>query len=63
MPSSRINFDMNTEEREFVNKTKELSREQMWISLERKRFDDLKRRATNLSSVMLAKARCPKCTL
>ena len=42
--ATKINFEMNTEERHFLQEVKEMSREQMWEQLEKKRFDELKKR-------------------
>ena len=63
MPRNKMNFDLDQEEREIIAKADELSREQIWDLLERKRFDELKKRAIVLSGNMLSQARCPKCTL
>jgi hypothetical protein len=35
---------MDTEERHFLQEVKEMSREQMWAELEKKRLDELKKR-------------------
>ena len=40
-----------------------LSKEEIWKTLETKRFDLLKDAAVNLQSDMLYNNRCPKCTL
>lgn len=61
--STKINFIMDTEERHFLQVVKELSREEMWEQLELRRLESLKEKGVMMSAQLLAKARCPKCTL
>jgi len=63
MPRTRLNFDLDQDERAIIAKSDTLSREEIWILLEKKRFEELKVRAIQLSGAMLSKARCPVCTL
>ena len=42
--ATKINFEMDTEERHFLQEVKEMSREQMWAELEKKRLDELQKR-------------------
>lgn len=44
-------------------KSDTMSRGEVWEQLEKKRYDDLKRKAIMLQGECLAKARCPVCTL
>lgn len=62
-PRTKLNFDLDPEERSIVAKADTMSREEVWECLEKKRYDDLKRNAIILSGECLAKARCPVCTL
>jgi hypothetical protein len=59
----KLNFDLDPEERAIIAKADTLTREEIWDLLEQKRFNDLKKKAVHLSSDMLAKQRCPLCTL
>ena len=63
MPRTRLNFDLDAEERAIIAKSDVLTREEIWQLLEKKRFEDLRNRAVLLSGNMLSKARCPVCTL
>lgn len=63
IPETKINFEMNTEERNFIKQVKELPRAQMWQMLEKKRLEELKEKGLQCRTKMLVKARCPKCTL
>ena len=62
-PRTKLNFDLDQEERAIVAKAYQMSREEVWECLEKKRYDDLKRKAVMLSGECIAKARCPICTL
>lgn len=63
IPHTKLNFDLDPEERSIIARADSMTREQVWDLLEKKRYEDLKRRAVQLSGEMLAKARCPVCTL
>jgi hypothetical protein len=63
MPRTRLNFDLDPEERAIIAKADTLTREEIWQLLEKKRFEELKFKAIQLSGAMLTKARCPVCTL
>jgi hypothetical protein len=54
MPHTRLNFELDHEEREIIAKAEVLSREQIWDLLERKRFEELKKRAIVLKGNMLS---------
>jgi len=45
MPRTRLNFDLDAEERAIIAKADVLTREEIWTLLEKKRFEDLKNRA------------------
>ena len=45
MPRTRLNFDLDPEERAIIAKADTLSREEIWQLLEKKRFEELKVRA------------------
>ena len=40
-----------------------LTKQEIWELLERKRFQELRKAAVNLQGELLVKRRCPKCTL
>lgn len=54
---------LDKEERELINFSSNLSKEEIWEKLEQKRFNQLKLAAVNLQGDMLVNQRCPKCTL
>jgi hypothetical protein len=62
-PRTRINFDLDQEEKLIINRAAHMSREQLWEILEQKRYDDFKNKAIALQGQMVGQARCPKCTL
>ena len=62
-PRTKLNFDLDQEERAIVAKADQMSREEVWECLEKKRYDDLKRKALVLAGECMANARCPICTL
>lgn len=63
MPRTRLNFDLDQEEREIIAKADDLTREEIWELLEKKRFEELRKRSIMLRGTMIGQARCPKCTL
>lgn len=63
MPRTRLNFDLDQEEREIIARADDLSREEIWELLEKKRFEELRKRSIMLRGTMIGQARCPKCTL
>ena len=54
---------LDREERELVRKGDEVTKEEMWQLLEKKRFNKLKESAVNLQGDLIYNQRCPKCTL
>jgi hypothetical protein len=44
MPRTRIKFELDLEEREIISNSEELSKEQIWSLLEKKRHEELARR-------------------
>ena len=54
---------LDKEERELVRKGDEVTKEEMWQLLEKKRFMKLKESAVNLQGDLIYNQRCPKCTL
>ena len=63
MPSSRFNYALDVEEREIIARGKDLSKQEIWALLEKKRFGELKKASVNLQGQLLVSQRCPKCTL
>ena len=63
LPRVKINFNFDSEERKLIGTATGMTREQMWDVIENNRLEELKKRAGNLSYLMLSKARCPLCTL
>lgn len=45
MPRTKLNFDLDPEERAIIAKAETLTREDVWDLLEKKRFNDLKKHA------------------
>jgi hypothetical protein len=50
MPRTKLNFDLDPEVRQIVAKADQMSKEEVWDLLVKKRFDDLNKRAVMLSS-------------
>jgi hypothetical protein len=63
MPRTRINFELDEEERQLLSKKDILTREELWDLLEKKRFEDLERKTKQMQGAVIANGRCPKCTL
>lgn len=63
MPGARFNYALDAEERDIIAKGQNLSKQEIWALLEKKRFGELKRASVNLQGQLLTRARCPKCTL
>ena len=59
----RFNYALDNEEREIIAKGKDLSKQEIWALLEKKRFAELKKASVNLQGKLLINSRCPKCTL
>ena len=58
-----MNPVLDREERDLINLSANLSKEEIWEKLEQKRFQQLKKAAVNLQSELIFNNRCPKCTL
>lgn len=54
---------LDHEEKLIISKADTMTKDEVWHALEMKRYNDLKRTGVQLSGEMMAKARCPKCTL
>ena len=50
MPKYKLNFDFKGEDRELLKMSKELTRDQMWTILEKKRLDELKIKSVTLAA-------------
>ena len=48
VPASRFNFGLDNEEREIIARGKDLSKQEIWALLEKKRFAELKKASVNL---------------
>jgi hypothetical protein len=63
VPSPRINFTLDADEKELIKKGADMDKEQIWAILEKKRFQELQHAAISLTGDLLVQQRCPKCTL
>lgn len=54
LTKTKIDFNLDAEERAIIAKADELTREDVWELLDKKRFADLRKRATILSGQMLS---------
>ena len=63
IPNSRFNYALDNEERDIIARGKDLSKQEVWALLEKKRFQELKKASVNLQGQLLTQQRCPKCTL
>lgn len=63
LPAARFNFGLDADERKIVQANEELSKQEIWALLEKKRFEELQRAAIGLTGKLLVQNRCPKCTL
>ena len=53
MPASRFNYALDNEEREIIARGRDLSKQEIWALLEKKRFGELKRASVNLQAQLL----------
>ena len=54
-PIPRFNYGLDHEEREIIKKGANMSKEQIWALLERKRFRELQKAAVNLQGELLVR--------
>lgn len=62
-PVPRFSYGLDAEERELIARGQDLTKQEIWELLERKRFNELKKAAIGLQGELIAHRRCPKCTL
>ena len=62
-PIPNTSLTLDRDEQAIVAKGKDLSKQEIWELLERKRFQELKKAAVHLQGELMVIRRCPKCTL
>lgn len=59
----KCRVELKAEDRGLLDECRNMTREQMWHELDKRRFEELGKKGVNVQIDMLKKSRCPKCTL